>query len=150
LSSVKPAQLILSARSESRITPIVKKIKASYPNVATRFLQMDLGSLSDVRKAAQNLQDLPQLDHLVAVAGLMVPPYKKTEDNLESQFQVNYLANFLLAKLLWHKIQAAGPSSSIVIVASSAVRQGTIDFDDIGFSVRSVLMDPLTIKTVQY
>jgi NAD(P)-dependent dehydrogenase (short-subunit alcohol dehydrogenase family) len=40
----------------------------------------------------------------------------------------------LLIKLLLPKVQAAGPSSSVIIVASSAVRGGKINLDDIGFS----------------
>lgn len=98
---------------------------------------MDLGDLSDIRRAVRSLDDVPKIDHFAAVAGLMVPPYNKTADGVESQFGVNYLANFLLVKLLLPKIQAAGPFSSIIIVASSAVRQGTVNFDDINYSVRA-------------
>jgi NAD(P)-dependent dehydrogenase (short-subunit alcohol dehydrogenase family) len=135
LSNASPAQLILSARSESRVAPIVEKIRAAHPEVATRFLKMDLGDLSDVRRAAESLSAIPKIDHLLAVAGIMAPPYSKTVDGPESQFGVNYLANFLLVKLLLPKIRAAGTSSSIVIMASSAVRTGKVDFDDIGFNV---------------
>ena len=137
ISSAKPALLILTARTESRIAPIVEKIRASNSDVKTRFLQMDLSSFSSVRTAAESLQDIPKIDHFAAVAGLMMPPYKKTEDNLESQFQVNYLSNFLLVKLLWPKILAAAPFSSVVILSSSAVRSGGVNFDDTGFSVCS-------------
>jgi NAD(P)-dependent dehydrogenase (short-subunit alcohol dehydrogenase family) len=141
LSSASPARLILSARSESRVAPIVDKIKADYPEVATSFLKMDLSDLSDVRRAAESLSDTPKIDHLVAVAGIMVPPYGRTVDGVESQFGVNYLANFQLVKLLLPKIRAAGTSASIVIMASSAVRTGKVNFDDIGFSVCPSLCD---------
>jgi NAD(P)-dependent dehydrogenase (short-subunit alcohol dehydrogenase family) len=66
----------------------------------------------------------------------MVPPYGVTKDGFESQFGVNYIANFLLVQLLLPKIKVAGPSSSIIIVASSAVRNGVVHFGDVGFSVR--------------
>ncbi|KAL1967730.1 hypothetical protein VTN77DRAFT_2987 [Rasamsonia byssochlamydoides] len=134
LSSVNPAQLILSARSEARAAPVIGKIKATNPQVTVRFLKMDLSSLDDVRKAVASLDDVPKLDSFVACAGLMIPPFSLTGDGVESQFAVNYLANFLLVKLLLPKIEAAGPSSSIIIVASSAVRQGQVFFDDINFS----------------
>jgi NAD(P)-dependent dehydrogenase (short-subunit alcohol dehydrogenase family) len=96
---------------------------------------MDLSDLSSIKQAVHNLDDIPKLDHLVCVAGIMVPPYGKTKDGFESQFGVNYLANFALVKFLLPKIQAAGASSSIIIVASSAVRRGKVNFDDINFSV---------------
>ncbi|GIJ85018.1 hypothetical protein Asppvi_003873 [Aspergillus pseudoviridinutans] len=142
LSSVDPALLILVARAESKVTPIVEKIRARHPNVATRFLQMDLGDLASIRAAVDSLSDLPKIDHFISVAGVMVPPYGTTKDGFETQFGVNYLANFLLVKLLLPKIQAAGPSSSIIIVASSAVRSGQVNFDDVGYK-KGETYDPL-------
>lgn len=96
---------------------------------------MDLADLKDVRRAAKELDDVPKIDHLVAVAGVMVPPYGKTADGFETQFGVNYLANFVLVKELLPKIRAAGAKSSIVICASSAVRGGVVNFDDVNFNV---------------
>lgn len=146
ISAVDPKLLILSARAESKVTPIINKIKESKPNVATRFLNMQLDDMGAIRKAVENdLADIPKIDHVVCVAGVMTCPYAKTKDGFESQFGVNYLANFLLVKLLLPKVQAAGPSSSVIIVASSAVRGGKLNFDDIGFSVSTV--NPLTPST---
>ncbi|KAF4168137.1 hypothetical protein CNMCM6936_003245 [Aspergillus lentulus] len=133
LSAARPHLLILSARAEERITPIVEKIKSIAPNVNTRFLNMDLGDMSSIRKAFDTLQDIPRIDHLACVAGVMVPPYGTTKDGFETQFGVNYLANFLLVKLLLPKVRAAGAGSSIIIVASSAARSGKVDFEDVGF-----------------
>ena len=139
LANVDPKLLILSARSKSKVTPIINMIKETKPNVATRFLNMELGDMSAIRNAVENdLADIPKIDHVVCVAAVMACPYAKTKDGFESQFGVNYLANFLLVKLLLPKVQAAGPSSSVIIVASSAVRDGKINLDDIGFSVRIV------------
>lgn len=135
ISAVNPKLLILSARSESKVTPIIDRIKEAKPNVATRFLGMDLGDLSTIHKAVENgLSDVPQIDHAVCAAGVMACPYSKTKDGFEMQFGVNYLANFLLVKLLLPKIQVAGPSSSVIILSSSAARQGKIHFDDLDFS----------------
>jgi NAD(P)-dependent dehydrogenase (short-subunit alcohol dehydrogenase family) len=132
LSAADPRLLILSARDETKATPIINKIRATKPNVTTRFLNMDLGDLGSIKQAVYSLDDVPKLDHIVCVAGVMVPPYGKTRDGFESQFGVNYLANFALVRLLLPKVQVAG---AIIIVASSAVRGGKINFADIGFSV---------------
>ncbi|KAJ5158660.1 Short-chain dehydrogenase/reductase SDR [Penicillium coprophilum] len=134
LSAADPKLLILTARAESKVAGIQEKIRSSKPDVETRFLNIDLSDLSAVRKAVEDLDDVSQIDHLVSVAGVMFPPYKKTKDGFESQLGVNYLANFVLVNLLLPKIRAAGPDSSVVIMASSMVRQGKMHFDDFNFS----------------
>lgn len=139
LSAVKPALLVVSARSEARIEPVVARIKQQNPNVATRFLKMDLSDQSDVRSAAASLSDLPKIDHFLAIAGVMWPPYSKTVDGIESQLAVNYVSNFLLVKLLLPQIEAAGRGSSIVIMASSTVRNGVINFENVNYTVRFFL-----------
>ncbi|KAJ5486050.1 Short-chain dehydrogenase/reductase SDR [Penicillium desertorum] len=134
LSAADPKLLILSARAEAKVAGIRDKIKSANLNVETRFLNMDLSNLAAVRDAVEDLKDVPHIDHLVCVAGVMFPPYSKTKDGFESQLGVNYLANFLLVKLLLPKIRAAGPDSSVVIMASSMARQGKMHFDDFNFS----------------
>ncbi|CAG8014267.1 unnamed protein product [Penicillium salamii] len=134
LASADPALLILTARAESKVVGIEERIHLAKPNVKTRFLRMDLSDLSAVRGAVEELTDVAHIDHLVCVAGVMFPPYSKTKDGFESQLGVNYLANFVLVKLLLPKVRAAGPSSSIVIMASSMARQGKVHFDDVQFS----------------
>ncbi|KXG46852.1 Short-chain dehydrogenase/reductase SDR [Penicillium griseofulvum] len=134
LSAADPKLLILTARAASKVQGIQEKIKSANPNVETRFLNMDLSDLNAVRTAIEELADVSHIDHLVTVAGVMFPPYSKTKDGFESQLGVNYLANFLLVKLLLPKVRAAGPNSSVVIMASSMARQGKIHFDDYNFS----------------
>lgn len=135
LANADPALLILTARAESKVAAVQQKIRAAKPHVRTRFLHMDLSDLSAVRNAGKELSDVPQIDHLVCVAGVMFPPYNKTKDGFESQLGVNYLANFVLVKMLLPKVRAAGPTSSVVIMASSMARQGKMHFDDYNFNV---------------
>jgi NAD(P)-dependent dehydrogenase (short-subunit alcohol dehydrogenase family) len=135
LATSNPKLLILTARTEAKVSGIQSKIAASNPTVQTRFLNMDLSDLSAVRKAVDNLSDVPHIDHVVCVAGVMFPPYSTTKDGFESQLGVNYLANFVLVRLLLPKVRAAGPGSSVVVMASSMVRLGKVDFEDVNFSV---------------
>jgi NAD(P)-dependent dehydrogenase (short-subunit alcohol dehydrogenase family) len=146
IAAADPKLLTLSARAESKVTPIINKIQKSKPNIATRFLNMELGDTGAIRKAVdKDLADILEIDYVVCVAAVMACPYAKTKDGFESQFGVNYLANFLLVKLRLPKVQAAGASSSIIIVASSAVRGGKLNFDDIGFSV--TVVSPFILST---
>lgn len=135
LSAVEPKVLILSARSESRVEPIVAKIKERDAAVETRFLKMDLADQSEIRRAVASLSDVEAIDHVALVAGLIWPPYRKTINGIESQLAVNHVANFLLVKLLRDKIVKAGLGSSVVVVASSAIRGGKINFEDVNFEV---------------
>jgi NAD(P)-dependent dehydrogenase (short-subunit alcohol dehydrogenase family) len=138
LSAADPKLLILCARAESKVAPIIKKIKETKHNVEFRFLNMELDDLNKVRQAVEEgLADVPKIDHVVFVAGVMVCPFSKTKDGFEMQLGVNYLANFLLVKLLLPKVQAAGPTSSIIITSSAVMRRGKVHFDDLGFSVSS-------------
>ncbi|KAJ5576713.1 hypothetical protein N7535_003639 [Penicillium sp. DV-2018c] len=134
VSDAHPKLLILSARAESKVAGIRAKIHALTPEVQVRFLKMDLSDFTDVRKAAEDLADVSHIDHLVCVAGVMMSPWSKTKDGIESQLAVNYLANFLLVNLLLPKVRAAGPESSVIIVASGAVRLGKVNFEDYNFS----------------
>lgn len=138
LAAADPKLLILSARTESNAAPIIKQIKDFKPDVETRFLNMDLGVLNKIRHAVKGgLANVPKIDHVVFVAGVMACPFSKTKDGFEMQFGVNYLANFLLVKLLLPKVQAAGPEASVIITSSAVMRQGKVHFDDLGFSVIS-------------
>ena len=73
-----------------------------------------------------------KLDILINNAGIMTPPYTKTEDGFEIQFGVNHLAHFLLTNLLLDEIKAAAPSR-IINVSSIGHKFGSIQFDDINF-----------------
>lgn len=64
-------------------------------------MELDLASLASIRKFVMNFKkkELP-LHILVNNAGIMIPPYSKTEDGFELQFGVNHLGHFALTNLL--------------------------------------------------
>ena len=65
------------------------------------LLQMDLNSLSSVRKAAAEfLSKSKTLNVLINNAGVMMTPEGKTEEGFETQFGTNHLAHFYLFNLL--------------------------------------------------
>jgi NAD(P)-dependent dehydrogenase (short-subunit alcohol dehydrogenase family) len=96
-------------------------------------LHLDLTSLASVRQAAADLhEDHPSLDLLINNAGIMRPPYGRTEDGFELQFGTNHLGHFALTGLvldLLHDVEGA----RVVTVTSPAHRQtrGGIDFTDL-------------------
>jgi NAD(P)-dependent dehydrogenase (short-subunit alcohol dehydrogenase family) len=102
------------------------------------FLTMDLADLSTVYAFAKAYQE-PVIDLLVNNAGIMNTPYAITVDGFEAQYQVNHLGHFLLTRLLFNKLRAAGGTARVVTLSSRAHMRHTqsIDYDNI----RSVTPD---------
>jgi NAD(P)-dependent dehydrogenase (short-subunit alcohol dehydrogenase family) len=95
--------------------------------------QADLSSLAEARKLAERvLAEHGRLDVFVSNAGIGSqnegPQRQVSRDGHELRFAVNYLAGFLLVRLLLPRLKASAPSR-IVNVAS--LGQHPIDFDDV-------------------
>lgn len=98
-----------------------------------RFYTADFSSLDDVRRLAEEVRrDHARLDVLINNAGIGVaganPGRSESSDGFELRFAVNYLAGFLLTRLLL-PILTVNPAARIVNVAS--VGQQAIDFSDV-------------------
>lgn len=90
LSTAKLKLLILSVRAESKVRPIISKIKETKPNVETRFLNIELANLNIIRQAVENdLAHVSKIDHVVCTAGVMACPFGRTKDGFKIQFRVN-------------------------------------------------------------
>jgi NAD(P)-dependent dehydrogenase (short-subunit alcohol dehydrogenase family) len=126
----KGARVLLGCRSQPKAQAAKDRILASFPKADVVIVELDLGSLASIKKAAQQINQEPRLDVLINNAGIMVPPLEYTEDGFESQFGVNHLGPFALTSLLLDKIRATD-NARIVSTASVAHRSGKINFDDI-------------------
>jgi NAD(P)-dependent dehydrogenase (short-subunit alcohol dehydrogenase family) len=108
--------LILAGRSQSKTQPVIDRIRGE--GVPVVFLQLDLSSQKSVRGAAQSLKtDAKIIDVLINNAAVMMSPYGKTEDGIESQFATNHIGPWLFTNLL---LQAGLIKERIVNVNSSA------------------------------
>jgi NAD(P)-dependent dehydrogenase (short-subunit alcohol dehydrogenase family) len=97
------------------------------------FYQADLASLAETRRLAERvIADNKRLDVFISNAGIGSqnegPQRQESRDGHELRFAVNYLAGFLLARLLLPLLKASAPSR-IVNVAS--LGQHPIDFSDV-------------------
>jgi NAD(P)-dependent dehydrogenase (short-subunit alcohol dehydrogenase family) len=120
------AHVVMACRDVQRGEAAAERIKGS---VAVQ--RLDLASLASIREAAGHIRELHRrLDLLVNNAGVMVPPYTRTEDGFELQFGVNHLGHFALTGLVLDRLLAA-PGSRIVTVSSNGHRLGRIAFDDL-------------------
>lgn len=88
--------------------------------------RLDLADLSSVRAFADGLAESHEIvDVLVANAGVMAVPLRRTADGFEMQFGVNHLGHFALAALLFDRI-----TDRVVTVSSAMHRIGRIDLAD--------------------
>jgi NAD(P)-dependent dehydrogenase (short-subunit alcohol dehydrogenase family) len=126
----KGARVLLACRSQSKAQAAKDSILAAFPKAELVIVELDLGSLASIHKAAEQINQEPRLDVLINNAGIMVPPLQYTEDGFESQFGVNHLGPFALTSLLLDKIRATA-NARIVSTASVAHRRGKINFGDI-------------------
>ncbi len=96
-----------------------------------RFLAADLSSLAEVRSLADAVRrDCDGLDALVNNAGIGTSGAKRelSADGFELRFAVNYLAGFLLTRLLMPMLASRKPAR---IVNVSSAGQQAIDFSDV-------------------
>ena len=127
----KGAKVIMACRNlqkaEAAKAAIVERVK----NADLEIIQLDLSKLSSVRTFAEAFKrKYSQLDLLINNAGVMIPPYTKTEDDFELQMGVNYFAHFLLTNLLFPLLDKTS-DSRIVTLSSIAHKKGKIDFENL-------------------
>ena len=94
------------------------------------WFRADLSSLAEVRALAQRVLDgHDRLDVLVNNAGIGTAGDRlESADGYELHFAVNYLAGYLLTRLLLPLLERSAPAR---IVNVSSAGQAPIDFDDV-------------------
>jgi NAD(P)-dependent dehydrogenase (short-subunit alcohol dehydrogenase family) len=126
------ARVLAHGRDVERGESLVAEIHAAGTGEA-QFVRADLASLAEVRRLAASVDAAEErLDLLVNNAGIgsggAAGQRQESADGFELRFAVNYLATFLLTRLLLPKLRASAPAR-IVNVAS--IGQAPIDFGDV-------------------
>jgi NAD(P)-dependent dehydrogenase (short-subunit alcohol dehydrogenase family) len=122
-------RVIVHGRDRTRGEAEVERI--TQQGGEARLLVADLASLAEVRSLADAVQrDGGGLDVLVNNAGIGTSGSKRelSADGLELRFAVNYLAGFLLTRLMLPML--ASRKSACIVNVSSAGQQA-IDFSDV-------------------
>jgi NAD(P)-dependent dehydrogenase (short-subunit alcohol dehydrogenase family) len=128
------AAVVVHGRSDARGRETLAEIQAATGSTKLRWVRADLASLDQVRALAAEVADgCERLDALVNNAGIGTaidgaPGRRESDDGYELRFAVNYLAGYLLTRLLLPLMRRSAPAR-IVNVAS--VGQAAIDFDDV-------------------
>lgn len=123
LAQHHPRMIYMGARSEKRAQEAITEIETTVPGTRIEFLQVDIGSLASVKRAAGTLiSQTDRLDILINNAGIMGVPPGLTEDGYEVQFGTNHMGPALLTKLLMPLLQKTAdlPGSDVRIVNLSS------------------------------
>jgi NAD(P)-dependent dehydrogenase (short-subunit alcohol dehydrogenase family) len=129
--AARGATVVLACRNAQRTQDAVQRIKRSQPGAKVEAQALDLGSLRSVREAAAAIKArCDRVDLLINNAGVMIPPYGRTEDGFETQIGTNHYGHFAFTGLLLDRVLAA-PGSRVVTMSSGAHRMGRIRFDDL-------------------
>ena len=132
----KGAKVVMLNRSAEKSTAAVGELKQEFGAGAdVSFVRMDLSELASVRAAAEEvLKTVPRIDALICNAAIaQVPTQKLTVDGFESQLGTNHYGHFVLAGMLFDRIEES--KGRIVVVASLGYNMGikTIQFDDMNW-----------------
>ncbi|MFY9835397.1 MAG: SDR family NAD(P)-dependent oxidoreductase [Xanthobacteraceae bacterium] len=126
------ARILIHGRDRSRGKQVVDQIQDVRTGSAI-FLPADFSSLAEVRRLANVVRQIcNRLDILINNAGIgsggVTGKREISQDGYELRFAVNYLAGFLLTKLLLPRLMVSEPAR---IVNVSSLGQHPIDFDDV-------------------
>jgi NAD(P)-dependent dehydrogenase (short-subunit alcohol dehydrogenase family) len=128
------ATVLVHGRDEARGDATLREIRDETGSDRTRWYRADLASLEEVRALAERVHtEHERLDVLVNNAGIGTveagdAQRLESRDGYELRFAVNYLAPFLLTRLLLPMLVDSTPSR---IVNVSSAGQAPIDFDDV-------------------
>ena len=127
----KGATVIMACRNMEKGKEAVNELIEEIPNAKIELMQLDLSKLKSVHEFANKFnQQFDRLDILINNAGIMQPPYTKTEDGFELQIGVNHFGHFLLTGLLLDKLKTT-KGSRVINQSSIAHNSGKMNFDDI-------------------
>jgi NAD(P)-dependent dehydrogenase (short-subunit alcohol dehydrogenase family) len=130
--AAKGAHVVLAVRNLEKGNAAADRIRAASPNAVVTLQQLDLTSLQNIHKAADDLRAAhPRIDLLINNAGVMYTDKGTTADGFELQFGTNHLGHFALTgRLLDNMLGVDG--SRVVTVSSVGHRiNARIHFEDL-------------------
>ncbi|WP_117232687.1 SDR family oxidoreductase [Vibrio maerlii] len=140
----KGAKVVMMNRNPNKSEAAIAVLKQSLgQDVDVSFIQIDLGVMASVRRAAEELlETTDSIDALICNGAIaQVPRQDMTVDGFESQLGVNHFGHFLLTGLLFDRIEAS--KGRIVMVGSNAYKMGQkrIKFEDLNFDHKYTAWD---------
>ncbi len=122
--AARGAHVVLAVRNQEKAANAQREILSEVANASLELVELDLGSLASVKKAADAIAAKhDQVDILLCNAGLMAMPESQTADGFEMQFGVNHLGHWALTSHLLPTIVKTD-GARVVTVSSTAQHTG--------------------------
>jgi NAD(P)-dependent dehydrogenase (short-subunit alcohol dehydrogenase family) len=132
-------QVIIHGRNKEKVKRVVDEIIIKSGNEKIKGVTADFSSLDEVHELTKELkEEYSAINILINNAGVGFADERYSKDKYELRFAVNYLAPFLLTKLLLPELKQGAPSR---IVNVSSIGQVPINFDDIMFEKKFDAVD---------
>ena len=126
-------RLVMACRNLDKGMQAKKRILKIAPDTVIDVLELDLSKQKSVLAFAELVkQDYQSLDLLINNAGIMMTPYKVTEDGFENQLATNYLGHFALTGYLLPLLKNT-QNSRVVSLSSLAHKWSGIRLKDPNF-----------------
>jgi NAD(P)-dependent dehydrogenase (short-subunit alcohol dehydrogenase family) len=127
------SRVILAGRNDEKLAAVAQQITEKAPQARVEVGHLDLTSLAQVRRFAEDfLAANDRLHLLINNAGVMATPLERTADGFELQFGTNHIGHFLLTCLLAPAL-LRHPPSRIVNLSSGGHLASDIIWDDPNF-----------------
>lgn len=127
------ANLVLTGRNVARGEEAIRSVREVNGDIAVDFLPSDFASLAQVASLAQTfLRSGRALHVLVNNAGVVNTSRRLTVDGHEEMFAVNFLAHFLLTRLLLDRMKESAPARIVHVSSNAHAFCRGIRFDDLG------------------
>ncbi len=129
----KDFEVIMACRNMQKAEEARAQIRKLQPNAKIKPMLLDTSSLQSVKKFSEHFKNhFDKLDLLINNAGIMMPPYKVTEDGFENQLATNYIGHFALTGLLIPLLTSTS-SARIISLSSLSFKWSEILFEDFHF-----------------
>ncbi len=129
----KNIMVILACRRLDAAERAKNDILRSHPSARVTPMKIELSSINEVKKFVENYRNrFDRLDLLINNAGIMMSPYKETEDGFENQLATNFIGHFALTGLLMQLLLNT-PDSRVITLSSLSYKWAPINFSDLHF-----------------
>ncbi|GAB7066513.1 SDR family NAD(P)-dependent oxidoreductase [Mycolicibacterium hodleri] len=130
--ATRGAHVVMAVRDVEKGKAAAARLHGRVPRADVTVQPLDVGSLTSVRTAADELKSAyPRIDLLINNAGVMYPPKQVTADGFELQFGTNHLGPFALTGLLLENLLPVEGSRVVAVASIAHTIQAAIHFDDL-------------------
>ena len=125
------AKIIMLERDVEKMDALAKKLHEEFPNAEIESIKIDLNQIRSVHDVAMQLVNR-RIDYLILNAGVYNVPLSTSELGYNNVFQINFIGQYYLTKLLLPALQRT--KGKVVPVTSIAHNFVKLDENDIDYT----------------